>query len=69
MAKLFSPKQKPVPEPTPPPPMPDAESPAVREAKRRATEMAMQRAGRASTILGGSNDAGSGDSYSGSKLG
>jgi hypothetical protein len=68
MAKLFSPKQKPVPEPTPPPPMPDAESPAVREAKRRATEMAMQRAGRASTILGGS-DSDSGDSYSKKTLG
>lgn len=39
------------PEPKPPAPMPDADSPAVREARRKAQLDIMGRAGRSSTIL------------------
>lgn len=36
---------------TPPPTMPDAQSPEVLDAKRKAAQDAMARAGRSSTIL------------------
>ena len=67
MSGLFS-SPPPPPKPQKPPPMPDAESPAVKEAKRRAALDMLQRAGRDSTILTSPEDRGSGD-YSRSKLG
>lgn len=41
-----------IPAPKPPAPMPDPESPDVLEAGRRRRNMAMDRGGRSSTILG-----------------
>lgn len=76
MGGLFGGKTK-VPEPppiVPPAPMPDRESPAIHEAQRRQAELAMGRAGRASTILTdntddtASND-GNVDTYGGKTLG
>ena len=67
MSGLFS-SPPPPPKPQKPPPMPDAESPAVKEAKRRAALDMLQRAGRESTILTSPEDRDSGD-YSRSKLG
>ena len=69
MSGLFSsPPPLPMPEPKEPPPMPDPESPAVKEAKRRAALQMLQRAGRESTILTSPEDRGSGD-YSRTILG
>ena len=56
------------------PPMPDPTSPSVIEAQNASTAAAMQRQGRASTVLGkqGGPSASApvaADSYSGSKLG
>jgi hypothetical protein len=48
--------------------MPDEESPAVKEAKRRAALDMLQRAGRESTILTSREDRGGGD-YSRKTLG
>lgn len=58
----------------PPAPMPDKDSPAIREAQRRAAEEAMGRAGRASTILtddsaATAGNSGNSDSYGGKTLG
>lgn len=73
MGSLFkSPKVVPPPPPAAPAPMPDPTSPAVLEARRKSTEMAMARAGRASTILSTRDtraDAGGTDTYSSTHLG
>ncbi len=50
MSGLFGGGQS-TPAPKPPAPMPDDQSPAVLEAKRRAQEQVVSRAGRQSTIL------------------
>jgi hypothetical protein len=73
MGDLFAPKPQPLPPaPTPqaPAPMPssDPNSPALREARRRANADAMGRAGRSSTILTAPNERG-GDTYANPKLG
>lgn len=69
MASMMGKTPKPAP-PTPPAPMPDPMSPAVLEAKRRNTELLMNRAGRSSTILsGGNSGSGSGMDFSSNKLG
>jgi hypothetical protein len=46
--------------------MPEPDSTSIGQAKKRASELAMQRAGRASTILTGGGSLGD---YSGTKLG
>ncbi len=75
MGSLFAPKPAPLPpapEPKPVAPMPvaDPNSPAQREARRRANAEIMARAGRSSTILTApDNRGGATDSYSSSKLG
>lgn len=75
MSGLFSqPKVPDAPAIIPPAPMPDAQSPAVKEAGRREAELAMGRAGRASTILTDEQDTTAGndrntDSYGGKTLG
>ena len=53
------------------PPLPDPTSPSVIEAQNASTAAAMQRQGRASTVLGkqGGSAPVAADSYSGSKLG
>lgn len=52
MTNMFKPPAPAAPAPvTPPPTMPDNQSPEVLEAKRRAGQDAMARAGRNSTIL------------------
>lgn len=63
MASILSPKKQTTPTVAAPAPMPDSNSEEVNAAKRRSTEAAMQRAGRASTILSG------GDGYDSTKLG
>lgn len=79
MTGLFP--KAPAPPPTPAvayaPPMPDITGPSVQEAQTNSAVAAMQRQGRASTILGkqgGSNDnrapaPTAADTYSGTKLG
>lgn len=60
MSKMFSPKKAPpAPVPTPPVVMPTPDTTSVLEAKRKNTDAAMQRAGRASTILSDAMDYGS----------
>jgi hypothetical protein len=67
MSGLFS-SPPPPPKPQKPPPMPDEESPAVKEAKRRAALDMLQRAGRESTILTSREERTGGD-YSRKTLG
>lgn len=74
MGSLFAPKPAPLPpapEPKPIAPMPiaDPNSPAQREARRRANADIMARAGRSSTILTAPDNRGGSDSYSSPKLG
>lgn len=75
MGSLFAPKLPPLPplpEPKPVAPMPvaDPNSPAQREARRRANAGIMARAGRSSTILTAPGSRGTIlDSYSSPKLG
>jgi hypothetical protein len=72
MGKLFTPKPAPLPPPKPVAPMPvaDPNSPAQREARRRANAEIMARAGRSSTILTAPGQRGTSlDSYSSPKLG
>lgn len=51
MGGLFAPKTQPAPVPKDPAPMPDANAIGVIDAKRRAQQDVMRRAGRTSTIL------------------
>ena len=70
MAGLFGGSAPPPPVAAAAPPMPDPTSPSVIEAQNAATAAAMQRQGRASTVLGKQASAPvAADSYSGSKLG
>ncbi len=75
MGSLFAPKPAPLPpapEPKPAAPMPaaDPNSPAQREARRRANANIMARAGRSSTILTAPGQRGTIlDSYSSPRLG
>ncbi len=60
MGSLFKPKKAPpAPAPTPPVVMPTPDTTSVLDAKRKNSELAMQRAGRASTILSDAMDYGS----------
>ncbi|MES2671610.1 MAG: hypothetical protein V4673_14500 [Pseudomonadota bacterium] len=75
MTNILSPKapaQNPV-AVAPPPTMPDSQSPEVMEARRRASQEAMSRAGRSSTILskamGGAASSGTPAPYSGKTTG
>lgn len=73
MGGMFAPKPTPLPvapEPKAPAPMPTADpnSPAQREARRKANADIMGRAGRSSTILTAPGDRNS-DTYSSPKLG
>lgn len=69
MTALFStPQPQAAPAPKPPAPMPDTESPSVIEARRRAEQNVLNRAGRRSTILTAPKDRGGSD-YSSTTLG
>lgn len=75
MGGLFAPKPAPLPpapevKPVAPMPVADPNSPAQREARRRANADIMARAGRSSTILTAPGDrGGAADNYSSPKLG
>lgn len=72
MSGLFGSSPQPIPaSPTPKPPaeMPDSQSPAVLEARRKAQQDILSRAGRSSTILTAPEQRGGGDTYSSTKLG
>lgn len=75
MSGLFGSSKAPDPPPIiPPAPMPDKDSPALKEAGRREAELAMGRAGRASTIMTDDQDVTAGntgntDTYGGKTLG
>lgn len=69
MTSLLKPKTALPPTVSAPAVMPEADSTSVNQAKKRATELAMQRAGRASTILTGSNSGTAGDTFASSTLG
>lgn len=75
MSGLFSPPPPPPPPPTPevkpPAPLPDQNSPGALEAKRKAQQDILSRAGRSSTILTAPNQRGGNvaPDYSAAKLG
>ena len=64
---MFKPQKVELPKSQPVTPMPDPESASVREAGRLATQQAMQRGGRRSTILSGGR--GGYDTYSSARTG
>lgn len=68
MSAMFAPKAVTAPAAQAPAPMPDSDSPAAREARRRAQMDVLSRAGRSSTILTPPKS-NNGDSYAAKKLG
>lgn len=70
MAGLFGGSTPSQPKLAPTPLQPDPQSPSVLESQRLATEQALARSGRSSTILsqGNQGNAATGDSYSSRKL-